>query len=103
MQSVRRVDRAPPFGGPLRGMPEIARVNGIRVSIYYDEPHGTPHFHASKGGREVVVAIQTGAVLGGGLAWNDLRKLRRWADRRRSELMEQWERARRHETLDRVT
>jgi hypothetical protein len=52
-------------------MPEIARFYGIVIRIFYDD-HNPPHFHAEYGEHEVLVNINTLAVLGGGLPAREL-------------------------------
>jgi hypothetical protein len=79
-------------------MPVIAWLNGVRIVIQYLE-HNPPHFHAFQAGDEVVIAIRTGRVIAGGLSRSDLRSIKKWADAHRVELLENWERATRHEVL----
>ena len=45
-------------------MPELCRFYGIIIRLYFDD-HAPPHFHASYGGEEAVVAIDTLAVIHG--------------------------------------
>ncbi len=48
-------------------MPELSRFYGIVIKMYYND-HAPPHFHANYGGTEVVVQIDTLAVIAGKLA-----------------------------------
>jgi hypothetical protein len=45
-------------------MPEVSRFYGIVVRIFYDD-HNPPHFHAEYGEQEVLVNINTLAILSG--------------------------------------
>jgi hypothetical protein len=47
-------------------MPEVSRVYGIVIKIFYDD-HNPPHFHAEYGEHEVLTNINALAILGGGL------------------------------------
>ena len=81
-------------------MPIISRFFGIVVTINYRE-HDPPHFHAWYSGREATINIRDGAVKG------DLPKrvvglLLEWLDMHRSELAENWQRARVGEALKSV-
>ena len=85
-------------------MPEIARIDGIRITMYFDEAdHGWAHFHATKAGEDASIDIVTGLVIEGSLPAGDLKKVREWGDEHRDELLERWERARSHERIDPVT
>ena len=47
-------------------LPEVSRFYGIIIKIFYDDHH-PPHFHAEYGDHEVLISINTLAVLRGGL------------------------------------
>ena len=47
-------------------MPEICRFYGIVIRMFFDD-HNPPHFHAIYGEHEVVIGIQSLAVLRGRL------------------------------------
>jgi hypothetical protein len=47
-------------------MPEVSRFYGIVIRIFYDD-HNPPHFHAEYGEHEVLVNINTLAILSGSL------------------------------------
>lgn len=93
--------RLPP-GVLLRAMPDIARIDGVRIVIHYVEEHGIPHFHGVKAGNRVSIAIQTGEVIVGKLPPSDLKRVLQWAEEHRTELVASWERAQRREGLDRL-
>jgi hypothetical protein len=62
-------------------MPEVSRFYGIVIKIFYDD-HNPPHFHAEYGEHEVLVNINTLAVLGGGLPARALGMVTEWASLR---------------------
>jgi len=47
-------------------MPEVSRFYGIIIRIFYDD-HNPPHFHADYGEHEVLLNINTLAILAGNL------------------------------------
>jgi hypothetical protein len=97
-------ENAPRQPAPGTGdtVPEIGRFFGIVIRMYFDE-HMPPHFHATYGAESASVAIETLAVLGGVLPGRVLGLVVEWAALHRAELFENWERARRHEPLLRIT
>lgn len=82
-------------------MPRISEFYGVSIYMYFDD-HGPPHFHAMYAGTEAIVAIEDGGVLRGHLPARVRTLVAEWADRYRRELSEDWERARRHERLERI-
>jgi Domain of unknown function (DUF4160) len=82
-------------------MPRISAFYGITIWMYHDEAHhrGRPHFHASYGGDEATIDIESLALIAGGLPPRAHRLVVEWAMARRSELRENWVRARRHQPL----
>ncbi len=73
-------------------MPEVSRFYGIVIKIFYDD-HNPPHFHAEYGEYEVLVSINTLAVLSGSLPARALGLVTEWASLRQRELLAAWERA----------
>jgi hypothetical protein len=73
-------------------MPEVSRFYGIVIKIFYDD-HNPPHFHAEYGEHEVLVNINTLAVLGGGLPARALGLVTEWAALRQQDLRTAWGRA----------
>ncbi|HTD44910.1 MAG TPA: DUF4160 domain-containing protein [Bryobacteraceae bacterium] len=71
-------------------MPEISRFLGIVIAMFYND-HEPPHFHVCYGERRVIVAIDTLVLLG-----------MEWAALHKTELTENWGRARRQVPLDAV-
>ena len=59
-------------------MPEVSRFYGIVIKIFYDD-HNPPHFHAEYGEYEVLVSINTLALIGGRLPARALGMATEWA------------------------
>jgi hypothetical protein len=74
-------------------MPEVSRFYGIVIKMFYDE-HNPPHFHAEYGEYEVLVNINTLAIIGGRLPARALGMATEWAALHQQELRAAWERAR---------
>ena len=81
---------------PWPWVPTISRFNGITIEMFFDERRhpGRPHFHASYAEAYAVFDASDQTLLGGELPPRIERLVRRWARRRRRELLENWERAR---------
>jgi hypothetical protein len=47
-------------------MPELSQFYGIIIKMYYND-HNPPHFHAEYGSSQIVVDVNTLAVIGGRL------------------------------------
>jgi Domain of unknown function (DUF4160) len=80
-------------------MPTISVFLGLTVRMYYDD-HAPPHFHVYYGDAEAQIAIETRAVLRGRLPKRALNLALEWAEQHHDELMDNWNRAARHEPLD---
>ena len=78
-------------------MPEVSRFYGIVIKIFYDD-HNPPHFHAEYGEYEVLVNINTLAIIGGRLPARALGMATEWASLHQQELRAAWERARRFQS-----
>ena len=81
-------------------MPEIARLFGIVVKMYYRD-HPPSHFHAFHGEDEVVVDLH-GVVLARSFPPGSLMLLRNWARVHQAELLENWNRARANRPMKRI-
>jgi hypothetical protein len=79
-------------------MPEICRFFGIVIAMYYKE-HMPPHFHAKYTGHRASFSIQDLKIIDGGLPRRAVSLVLEWAFQRRDDLMANWERAQRKETL----
>lgn len=73
-------------------MPEVSRFYGIVIRIFYGD-HNPPHFHAEYGEHEILVNINTLAILGGSLPARALGLVTEWASLHQRELHAAWERA----------
>lgn len=79
-------------------MPEISRFFGIIVLMYYKD-HPPPHFHVRYGDQKALISIETLTVLAGRLSPRALGLTIEWASQHQDELTEDWERARKQESL----
>lgn len=66
-------------------MPEVSRFYGIVIKIFYDD-HNPPHFHAEYGEYEMLVNINTLAIMGGRLPARALGMVSEWASLHQQEL-----------------
>lgn len=73
----------------IQTMPEVSRFYGIVIRIHYAD-HNPPHFHATYQGDMVEVAIETLAVLDGGIPARALGLVMEWAALHRAELADDW-------------
>lgn len=74
-------------------MPELCRFFGIVITMYYRD-HSPPHFHARYGGCTGTITLDGFALLSGDLPPRALGLIVEWASLHRSELLEDWARAR---------
>jgi hypothetical protein len=82
-------------------MPELSRFFGLVIFMFYRD-HPPPHFHVRYGGQRAIIDIRSLAVLEGHLSPRALGLVTEWAALHRGELLEAWERARRHEPLGQI-
>jgi hypothetical protein len=82
-------------------MPEISRFFGIVIAIFYND-HEPPHFHARYGSQKARFAIDDVRLLDGELSPRARGLVVEWGSRRRSELLQNWERARLHQPLQSI-
>jgi Domain of unknown function (DUF4160) len=73
-------------------MPSISEFFGIVIYIYYND-HAPPHFHAEYAEHEALFLIDTLEVYSGELPNRARALVVEWASLHRSELSENWERA----------
>jgi hypothetical protein len=78
-------------------MSVLCRFHGLVIFMNYND-HNPPHLHARFQGQEVIIQIQSGIVMGV-MSMTALRSLCVWTESHRSELMEDWLRAREHRPL----
>jgi hypothetical protein len=83
-------------------VPRISYFYGITITMYWRErDHPIPHFHAEYSGERASIAVD-GKVLAGSLPPRALRLVEEWARLHEEELLANWERARGHESLERI-
>lgn len=82
-------------------MPELSRFYGIVIKMYYND-HNPPHFHAEYGSSQMVVDVNTLAVIGGRLPPRATGLVMEWAAQHQQELRDAWQQARNMEPLDRI-
>src|SRR5258708_38797860 len=80
-------------------MPRISAFYGVVIYMYWNErDHPVAHFHAYHAGRRASVSVD-GVVLAGYLEHRALAFVQDWARLHRTELLTNWERARRSEPM----
>ena len=82
-------------------MPRVSEFFGIVISMFYND-HPPAHFHAEYAEYEAVYAIETVDVLRGQLPRRAHALVVEWATLRRSQLREDWDKARQALPLDRI-
>ena len=75
-------------------MPELARFFGIIIRMFAEPagPHHRPHFHAYYQDEVGIFAIDTIALIAGGLPQRQRRFVEAWAEIHQTELLAAWER-----------
>ncbi len=74
-------------------MPRISQFFGIVILMFYDD-HSPPHFHIKYAEHKAEMSIATLEVLEGKLPNRVLSLVLEWSALHRSELVDDWERAR---------
>jgi hypothetical protein len=69
--------------------------------MYHDD-HGRPHFHARHADGEAKIRIDEIEVIDSKLPRRQLRLVLAWAELHQKELLENWQRAQGHETLNEI-
>ena len=82
-------------------MPEISRFYGLVIKMFHND-HSPAHFHAEHGDDQVLIAIETLAVIAGRLRPRALGLVMEWASLHQDELRHDWELAQNHEPLDSI-
>jgi hypothetical protein len=82
-------------------MPTIAYFYGIAIRMFFRD-HPPPHFFATYGGHEANVSIATGELIEGHLPANAARLVKEWTLAHRSELEDNWRRARANTPLVKI-
>lgn len=81
-------------------MPEISRFYGIIIKMYYNE-NNPPHFHVEYQDYEVTINILDGLVKGN-MPRKALEMVFEWLDLHKSELIENWENTKNHNTFSKI-
>jgi hypothetical protein len=81
-------------------VPEISRFLGIVIGMFFNQ-HGLPHFHAVYGKHTITVEIESGKIRGE-FPGRALRLVLEWSELHKQELLEDWERARQRQPLNRI-
>jgi hypothetical protein len=79
-------------------MPEICRFLGIVVAMYYNK-HYPPHFHAKYGEYRARFSIEELKIIEGSMPKRVVSLILEWAFEHRTELMDDWDLAKRKEQL----
>jgi hypothetical protein len=82
-------------------MPEISRFYGIIIRMFFND-HAPPHFHAEMQEYEAIIDIRTLEVIEGALPKRAQMLVLEWAVEHRKELLQNWEKARKPEALDKI-
>ena len=82
-------------------MPELSRFFGIVVRMFYSD-NEPAHFHAIYGEYEALIEVETLSVFRGSLPRRGLALVLEWAALHRAELRDDWQRARKGETLKEI-
>ena len=69
--------------------------------MYFDE-HNPPHFHATYGGSEVLININTLAIIFGNLPPRAMGLVMEWASLRQKEIIIEWNKAKNLEPIGKI-
>jgi hypothetical protein len=95
------VDRRTAAGYNAVTMPEICRFFGIIISFNYRD-HPPPHFHVRYGDQKAIIDIESLRLLEGSLSPRVRGMVIEWAAQHQSELMDNWDRARRCQPVNAI-
>lgn len=79
-------------------MPQISYFLGVIIRMFYRD-HNPPHFHAVYGEHEALIDIQKNEIISGSLPPRVLGLVVEWSVIHQQELMDNWERSNKRETL----
>ena len=82
-------------------MPEISRFLGIIITMYYND-HPPPHFPVRYNQQKAIIDIQKLSIIEGQLSPRILGLVIEWADIHQTELIENWQRAREQNPLEKI-
>ena len=79
----------------------IARFFGIIIKMYYNE-HNPPHFHAEYQGFHAIFDIENSHKVKGRFPSKAEKIVSEWAEQRKSELLDNWQRMRKGQIFRRI-
>jgi hypothetical protein len=82
-------------------MPEISRFLGIIITMYYND-HPPPHFHVRYNQQKAIIDIENLSILEGKLTPRILGLVIEWAAIHKTELLNNWQRAREQNPLEKI-
>jgi len=82
-------------------MPEISRFLGIIITMYYND-HPPPHFHVRYNKQKAIIDLNNLSILQGKLSPRVLGLVVEWATLHQTELIENWERARNQQPINKI-
>ena len=82
-------------------MPEISRFLGIIITMYYND-HPPPHFHVRYNQQKALIDIENLSIIEGKLTPRILGLVIEWAAIHQRELLENWQRAREQNPLEKI-
>ena len=82
-------------------MPEISRFLGIIITMYYND-HPPPHFHVRYNQQKALIDIENLSIIEGKLTPRILGLVIEWAAIHQTELLENWQRAREQNPLEKI-
>lgn len=99
-QGPNKADATGAFAN-IGDVPTISRFFGVTISMFHDD-HGHPHFHARHAQGTARIRIDQIEAIDSSLARRQLRLVLAWAELHQQELLENWQQARAHETLNKI-
>ena len=78
-------------------MPQISSFYGLIILMNFKD-HAPPHFHVWYGDNKIIVTITDG-IVEGTMPGRALKLVFEWLELHREELLEEWEKAQKGETL----
>ena len=82
-------------------MPQISTFYGLIIMMNFKD-HAPPHFHVWYGDYKITVTIQDGIVTGK-MPKRALKMVFEWLEIHKDELLREWEKAQRGESLTQIT
>lgn len=82
-------------------MPKVATIDGARLMMYAND-HPPPHFHVLFAEHRAVVDIRTVKLIRGEMPRSKLRAILKWAQSRRTKLLNAWEITQAHGIPERI-